>query len=141
MKNVVVCALGSERYAIELRWVREILRLGQLTPVPTAPSPIAGVTNVHGTIVPVLRLRAFLADSPADAPAPRAGDSLVLLDVHGTRAGLAVDRIDEVTTMVPSPTEPDRLEGTRGQVVPLLDPAALLARARLQIVATQTRCA
>lgn len=138
MKNVVVCALGSDRYAIELRWVREILILGQLTPVPTAPPCVAGVANVHGAIVPVLRLRALLTPS-AESPTPSPGDALVLLDVHGIRAGLAIDRVDEVTTMTPMAKEPHRLEGTRGQVVPLLDPPSLVGQARHQIGAIQTR--
>jgi purine-binding chemotaxis protein CheW len=122
MKNVLVLSMGGERSAVELRWVREIFSLAALTPVPTAPPVIAGVVNFKGSIVPVLY---------GGAARPlRPGDTLVLLDVEGVRAALAVDRIDAVTTLA-------EVEGTlatrEGEPVPLLDPVGLLAAAQKMI--------
>jgi purine-binding chemotaxis protein CheW len=108
VKNVLVLVVGGERWAVELRWVREICPLPALTPVPTAPPPIAGVVNFRGAIVPVLSLAA--------GRGPRAGDALVLIDVDGVSAGLAAERIDAVKTLAPDDDEE----------VPLLDPPGLL---------------
>jgi len=91
VKNVLIVVAGGERRAVELRWVRDICPLPPLTPVPTAPPPIAGVVNFRGAIVPVL--------SVVPGRAPRSGDSLVLIDVDGVRAGLLADRIDAVKTL------------------------------------------
>src|SRR5687768_13764586 len=103
MKNVLIVAVADQRYAVELRWVREIFTLGNLTPVPTAPAVIVGVVNFKGAIVPVLSGRRLLAAASGTAQArpraPQSGDALVLVDVDGTRAALAVDRIDAVTTL------------------------------------------
>jgi hypothetical protein len=59
--------------------------------------------------------------------APQTGDALVLVDVDGTRAAIAVDRIDAVTTLAAG--EGGLIDGD-GAVVPLVDPPALVAAAR-----------
>jgi purine-binding chemotaxis protein CheW len=122
MKNVLVLVMDGERQAVELRWVREIFSLVALTPVPTAPPAIAGVVNFKGTIVPVVHVRGGHASRP--------GDTLVLLDVDGVRAALAVDRIDAVTTLA---EEGGTLRAGDGALVPLLDPVGLLAAAHRSV--------
>src|SRR5437016_5773323 len=57
--EVVHLDLGEERYAIETRCVREILRLKEYTPVPDTPDFLVGVTNLRGQIVAVMDLRQF----------------------------------------------------------------------------------
>jgi len=37
LRNVIVFTIGAVRYALELRWVREVVSLGFVTVVPTAP--------------------------------------------------------------------------------------------------------
>jgi chemotaxis signal transduction protein len=130
MKNVIVVALGGDRFAIELRWVREIFTLTHLTPIPTAPPVIAGAVNYRGAIVPVLSAHALLQGvTSRPMRAPRAGDAMILLDVDDTRAALAVDRVDAVTTLTPSP-RPEVLMDPRGVELPLIEPPALLQAAR-----------
>lgn len=58
--EVVTITLGSERYAIETRHVREIVRLTEITPLPLAPSPFVGIVNLRGEIVPLVDLGQFL---------------------------------------------------------------------------------
>ena len=135
MKNVLIFTLaaavqGRERFAVELRWVREIFTLGALTPVPTAPACVAGVVNFEASIVPVLSAPVLVLGQEGAKP-PRPGDTLVLVEVDGTRVALAVDRIDAVTTLAFS----DRggLIDSRGEVVPVLDPPTILADARALI--------
>lgn len=122
MKNVIVVALAGGRYAIELRWVREVFPLVHLTPIPTAPPEIAGAVNFRGAIVPVLSARVLLGQGRPRPPRP--GDTMVLLDVDDVRAALAVDRVDAVTTLAGEP-----LETPSGEPVTLLDPPALVQAA------------
>ena len=58
LRNVIVFTIGGVRYALELRWVREVVSLGFVTGVPTAPAALSGVCNLHGTILPVLDVAA-----------------------------------------------------------------------------------
>jgi purine-binding chemotaxis protein CheW len=137
MKNVLIVALGEQRHAIELRWVREIFTLGNMTPVPTAPPVIVGVVNFKGAIVPVIsgrRLMASASTTQGRGRGPQSGDALVLVDVDGTRAALAVDRIDAVTTLEMGP---EGLHDAEGRLVPLLEPPNLITVARQLVEGTK----
>src|SRR5438105_2245634 len=57
--DVLEFRLGKERYAVESRYVREIIPLKTLTPLPCTPSFVAGIVNVRGRIVAVLDLKKF----------------------------------------------------------------------------------
>jgi len=49
--------LGTERYAVNVMSVREIIRPMEISPVPRARREILGVINLRGKIVPVVDLR------------------------------------------------------------------------------------
>jgi chemotaxis signal transduction protein len=140
LRNVIVFALGGVRLATELRWVREVATLGFVTEVPTAPPGIAGVVNLHGTILPVLDL-AVLHHRVPSAPA-RQGDGALVVEVEGVVAALRVDQVDEVATLA---TEPDAAPGgehvidARGRTLPLLDPREVLRRAGEAVAAENER--
>jgi purine-binding chemotaxis protein CheW len=57
--DVVVFSLARERYALETRLLREIVRFADFTPVPGAADFLLGVTNLRGEILPVVDLRRF----------------------------------------------------------------------------------
>ena len=59
-EDVVVFDLAGERYAVESEVVREIRRLGGLTPLPGIPSFVLGIVNVRGEILSVLDLAKIL---------------------------------------------------------------------------------
>jgi chemotaxis signal transduction protein len=51
---------GNERYAIAAGHVRRLERLGSVTPLPGAPPFFAGITNIHGQLIPLVDLRVLL---------------------------------------------------------------------------------
>lgn len=124
LKNVIVFALGGARWAAEIRYVREVISLGFVTTVPTAPAGIAGVFNLRGAITPVLDLGPLVGR--AAHPAPRQGDGALLLEVDGASAALRLDNVDEIATL---PVSTDAVRDGRGRMVPLIDPPQLLRRA------------
>ena len=130
LRNVIVFALGSARFAVELRWVREVVTLGFVTGVPTAPPALGGLCNLHGTILPVLDVAALL-DQPPGPPA-RQGDGALVLEAEGLICALRVDQVDHVASL----TESDgAVVDATGRPLTLLDPQKLVRRA-LELVSS-----
>ena len=114
--------------------MREVVTLGFVTAVPTAPPALGGVCNLHGTILPVLDVGALL-DQPPGPPA-RQGDGALVLEAEGMTCALRVDQVDHVASLLE--------HGRRGRSTPrgrplaLLDPARLIRRA-LELVSAEAR--
>jgi len=88
----VLFRLGDRLYGIDLDAVREILPVRRATRVPGAPSYVAGLINVRGTIVTVLDLGARL-----DGNSSLASDGSVILIEHRQKlVGIAVAEVNDV---------------------------------------------
>ena len=124
LRNVIVFAVGPARYAVELRWVREVVTLGFVTAVPTAPAVLGGVCNLHGAILPVLDVGALLDQQVG--PPPRQGDGALVLEAEGTTCALRVDQVDHVASLVETG---GAVVDAAGRPLTLLDPARLIRRA------------
>jgi purine-binding chemotaxis protein CheW len=59
MLELLEFSLASERYALEIRHVRDVHPLRDLTPLPCTPPFVLGIVNVRGRILPVLDLKKF----------------------------------------------------------------------------------
>jgi len=135
LRNVIVFTVGSGRFALELRWVREIVSLGFVTGVPTAPPALGGVCNLHGSILPVLDVAALI-DMPPGPPA-RQGDGALVLETEGIVCALRVDQVDHVASLSEN-TEGALVDGA-GRTLTLLDPVALIRRAQDLLVTAESR--
>ncbi|MBF0118163.1 MAG: chemotaxis protein CheW [Desulfobacterales bacterium] len=62
--DIVEFYLSNEKYGIESLFIREILPLKDLTPLPFTPPFLMGIINVRGQILPVMDLK-FFFDLPA----------------------------------------------------------------------------
>lgn len=49
--------LGNEEFAIQVRRVREIMGIQEITAVPGTPAHVKGVLNLRGKVIPVVDLR------------------------------------------------------------------------------------
>jgi len=131
LRNVIIFTVAAARYAVELRWVREVVSLGFVTNVPTAPAVLGGVCNLHGTILPVLDVTVLLDGVPG-LPA-RQGDSAVVIEAEGLVCALRVDQVDHVASLYE--TAGAVIDAT-GRPLVLLDPTRLIRRA-LELVTAE----
>jgi chemotaxis signal transduction protein len=131
LRNVVVFTIGAARYAIELRWVREVVSLGFVTHVPSAPPALGGVCNLHGAILPVLDV-GMLLDGARGLP-PRQGDGALVIEAEGLVCALRVDQIDHVASLHATGAE---VTDTTGRRLRLLEADALI-RSALEHVAAE----
>ncbi|HEX9283449.1 MAG TPA: chemotaxis protein CheW [Gemmatimonadales bacterium] len=116
----LVCAVEAER-------VREILPRLQTTRIPGAPSMVAGVVNVRGTLVTIVEGWRALRQPPPDPAADAAGGSgtTVLLELDGGKKLLGFT-VDEVVDLLSVGGE--ALEGR--QALPGIDPTLVRAVGR-----------
>lgn len=86
--------LDGQAYAAPLAQVSEVIRMGEVTPVPGAATDLLGVRHLRGRVVPVLDGRRRLGLPPRDAD----GDNVrvVMLAHAAHRIGLRVDAVGEL---------------------------------------------
>jgi len=138
--EVLTFTVGSTRYAIEYRWVQEVVRFTTVTPVPGTPAFVVGVTNYRGQILCLFDLRGLLGLSTAPL------NDLAHIVVMGTGTpefGLLADRTEDtrrliVTDIVASTDPADAggnalAKGITHDGVIVLDGARLLRDTRLVI--------
>ncbi len=96
--EIVVLLLGKERIAIEAHYVRAVSQFAEITPIPSTPEFVMGVTNFRGGIVPVFDIRElFNGASRSHDQASR----IVFLGRQDTEFGIVADEVLE-TTRVPA---------------------------------------
>jgi purine-binding chemotaxis protein CheW len=86
--------VGGEQYALPVQRVKEVVELGELTPVPGTSQTVLGLRNLAGEIVPAFDLARMLGVDAQQGPA-----RLVVVEHEGRRAGLAVSRVLDVSTL------------------------------------------
>jgi purine-binding chemotaxis protein CheW len=101
--QIVVFALGEERYGLEISTVYEIIRQQPITAVPQAPASVEGVINLRGRIIPVVDLRDRFGLPPSVASN---ASRVVVCDANGLRVGLIVDGVSEVLMVPDDAVEP-----------------------------------
>jgi purine-binding chemotaxis protein CheW len=107
--------LAGEEYGVGLLKVREIIRYdGVLTAVPAMPPWVRGVTNLRGSVVPVVDL-AILFGIPSRAITNRTCVVVMDVVVHGESVvmGVIADTVSEVRSLAPSDIESPPCFGTR----------------------------
>src|SRR5687768_4184407 len=91
--ELVGFALAGERYGIESRFVREVVRLTRFTPVPGTPPFVLGVTNLRGEILALFDLRNLLDVVPEGVTDL---GRIVVLGEHRREFGLLADAASDV---------------------------------------------
>jgi purine-binding chemotaxis protein CheW len=136
--TVVTFALGNERYAVESRFLREVVRVTDITPVPDTPEFLAGVTNVRGEILALVDLRKLFGIAVTGLTDL---SRIVILGLERAEFGLLADAVHEVTILrrddllePPGPVagiSPDYSLGVTEDALIVLDGEALLVDPRL----------
>jgi purine-binding chemotaxis protein CheW len=136
--QVVGFRIGNETFGVRIGAVREIVRVPEITAVPSAPDTIEGVINLRGKIIPVMDLRKRFGQSNVQ---PDKKNRILVVELEGKLVGLIVNAASEVLKISPSEIEPPGnvfAEGEssyvtgvgklKGRLIILLDIAKLLHR-------------
>lgn len=125
--------LAHERFALETTWVREVVPLRDLTPLPGTPAFVAGLINVRGHIMSVVDLKAFFELPTRGLPDL---NRVVVVGNERIEFGLLVDSLvgmasvclDDLQPALPTHTgvRAEYLRGLTPQRLAVLDGARIL---------------
>jgi len=95
-RQLVTFHLGEDEFGVDIRNVREIVRVPDIKRVPNAPEYIVGVCNLRGQVLPILdgRTRLGLAGKERDV-----NNRVLVIDADGAAIGVIVDRVSEVLSV------------------------------------------
>ncbi len=89
-------SLGKEVYAIEIKFVTEIIGTQPITEVPELPEYVKGIINLRGKIIPVIDVRLRFKKKSVDY---NDRTCIIVVEVKGTSVGLIVDNVSEVSSI------------------------------------------
>lgn len=92
-EQYVEFGMGEEQYAIRIQDIHEIIRMQEITQIPSVRSYVKGIISLRGKIVPVISLRSvFRQEEKAYSKSTR-----IILVHHGEDpVGIIVDRVHKV---------------------------------------------
>jgi len=100
--QVVGFRIGNETYGVRIGAVREIVRVPEITSVPSAPETVEGVINLRGKIIPVMDLRKRFGHSEIK---PDKKNRILVVELDNKLIGLIVNSASEVLKISPSEIE------------------------------------
>jgi len=95
-EQLVTMIVDKQLFGIPILQVQDIVEASKITPVPLAPSAIAGVLNLRGRIVTVIDLRKLLGNNEE---VPWDSQMGVTVEYKGDLYTLLVDAIGDVRTL------------------------------------------
>jgi purine-binding chemotaxis protein CheW len=100
--QVVGFRIGNETFGVRIASVREIVRVPEITAVPSAPETIEGVINLRGKIIPVMDLRKRFGQSDIQSDKK---NRILVVELDNKLVGLIVNAASEVLKIAPSEIE------------------------------------
>jgi purine-binding chemotaxis protein CheW len=102
-EHLVIFTLGQELYGVTIHSVESIIKIQAITEVPRTAAFVLGVTNLRGTVVPVLDLRKrFNLEFSETTPNTR----IIIVNAEGSKVGIVVDEVTEVLKVPQNSIQP-----------------------------------
>jgi purine-binding chemotaxis protein CheW len=102
--TLIAFRLGGETYAIEAAYLREVVPLKDLTPLPGTPAFVCGIINLRGQIRSVIDLLRFL-DLPA-ATGTAAPAQVLMVQAGAMEVGIQAESVLGVQILTAGTLQP-----------------------------------
>jgi purine-binding chemotaxis protein CheW len=89
---IVSFLLDGEKFGVDAKRVREIIKMKKITPIPQVKEYIEGIINLRGNVLPVINMRKFFQLLPFDSSEKR----ILFIESGGKVTGVIVDAVSEV---------------------------------------------
>lgn len=101
--RLVTFLLHGERYGVDVKWVREIVNMVEISRIVDAPHYVKGVINLRGSSVPVISLRSrFGYPDVVDEQL----SCIAVMEFNGELTGFIFDEISDVIRVKTSEVKP-----------------------------------
>ncbi|THB69001.1 MAG: purine-binding chemotaxis protein CheW [Desulfovibrio sp.] len=130
-------SLSGEEFGVDILKVQEIIRMMEITKLPSAPFFVEGVINLRGKVIPVIDLRRRFGMGAKDHDKDT---RIIVLELSANIVGFIVDSVAEVLRIPADTVEPpppviagidsDHIKGVgqlQGKLLILLDLDRLLS--------------
>lgn len=101
--QLIVFRLAREWYGVEIARVKEVIKAGKITYLPSSPEYIAGIISLRGNILSVTDLKAIFG-LPHEEPTEKA--RIIAVESGILETGLFVDEVTESIEVPVSKIEP-----------------------------------
>jgi len=102
-KQLVVFELANEHYGVNIAAVESIIKMQTITAVPHAPHYVTGVTNLRGSVLPVIDLRVRFGLMSEETSK---NSRIVVVTLGDIKVGMTVDGVSEVLSVPEDVIEP-----------------------------------
>jgi len=106
-EQYVSIGIDSEKYALRINEVHEIIRMQDITKIPNSEEHIKGVINLRGRIIPIISLRHRFGLPETDYTK---NTRIVVVNYENEMIGMIVDIVSQVTTFGEVQPPPETLE-------------------------------
>lgn len=91
--QLVVFSLDNEEYAVDIKELKEVIKIPVITPLPNSPEFIKGILNLRGRIVVVVDLEKRFNLIRENKTTSK---HIIVIESEGTDFGVVVDHVKEV---------------------------------------------
>jgi len=102
-QQILVFALADEHFSVDIASVEGIVKLQEITKEPHAPSFVEGVTNLRGSVLPVIDLRKWFGLAFQETTKDT---RIIVVTMSNKNVGMIVDAVSEVLTVSKQSIEP-----------------------------------
>jgi purine-binding chemotaxis protein CheW len=95
-KRIVSFLVSEKEYAVDIRFINEIIYSKAINPLPGASDYVEGIIDLRGLVIPLINLRKRLKLSSAESIV---SEHVLVVDVHQRKFGLIVDQVLQVITI------------------------------------------
>lgn len=92
----IIFNIGEEKYGIEIKYTREIIKSTQITNVPNTEEHVVGVINLRGIIVPVVALHSLFEIEEDSGNFDLDEQRIITVEVNNMLLGIQVNHIEGI---------------------------------------------
>ncbi|MBQ3801965.1 MAG: chemotaxis protein CheW [Treponema sp.] len=102
MLQLVTFRLGEELYGVDIMYVKEIVRVQNVRPIPNAPYYVEGIINLRAEIIPIINLhkrfhiKLVNKEEAYDDDLADDDGGFIILNIEDNKIGIIIDHVARV---------------------------------------------